>query len=180
MAGEKRYLNDVDNPTVNFGLFCQTADGATITNTVTETSIIGAGQGTLTVPANAFVVGNSYHAKIGGEISAQNGDTITIRIKNGATVLASTGTISLSSCTTQGWEIEIDFTIRTIGVSGSILTNGNFIYNRDTGAFEGFVFNDLQTIDTTLSSTLDITVEWGQAKTQDVIKSTSFMLYNTY
>lgn len=163
-----------------FGLFSQTAQGVTLTNTTTETDILGTGVGSLSVPANAFQVGDSYHAKIGGTISAQNGDEVTIRVKNGASVLASTGLISLQAVTALSWEIEIDFTVRTIGASGTIFTNGNFAYNRNTGSLEGFVFSDLQTIDTTVSSTLSITAEWNQAKTQDIIFTDITTLYKTY
>ncbi len=167
-------------PFTLFGLYSQTIQSSTITNTTTETSIIGTGVGGLIVPANTFEVGNSYHGKIGGVISNQNNDTIWIRIKAGSTILASTGNITLSTATTQGWECELDFTIATIGATGSICTNGNFAYNRNAGSLEGFVFQDVQPIDTTIANTLDITVEWGQAKTQDEIYSANFVLYKTY
>ena len=162
------------------GLYAQTVVSATLTNTTTETSIVGSGVGSLTIPANHFVVGDSYHAKIGGEISAQNGDDITIRIKSGATVLATTGIISLSPTTGLGWECEIDFTIAAIGATGSMCTNGNFAYTRNTGGLEGYVFQDVETFDTTVANTLDITAEWGQAKTQDEIHSANFVLHKTY
>tara|TARA_R110002074_G_scaffold197834_1_gene365292 strand:+ start:135 stop:788 length:654 start_codon:yes stop_codon:yes gene_type:complete len=163
-----------------YGLYAQTVVSATVTNTTTETSIVGSGVGSLTVPPNTFLRGDSYHAKIGGVISAQNGDDITINIKTGATVLATTGAISLSPVTALGWELELDFTIASLTATGSICTNGNFAYNRDTGSLEGFVFQDVQTIDTTISNTLDITVTWGQTKTQDQIYSANFVLYKTY
>ncbi len=163
-----------------YGLYAQTVQSATITNTTTETSVIGSGVGSLTVPADTFLRGDSYHAKIGGVISAQNGDTIEIHIKTGSTVLASTGTISLSPVTALGWELELDFTIASLTATGSMCTNGNFAYNRDTGSLEGFVFQDVQTIDTTISNTLDVTVTWGQAKTQDQIYSANFVLFKTY
>jgi len=162
------------------GLFAQTADSATVTNTTTETSIVGTGVGSLTVPANSFVVGDSYHAKIGGVISAQNGDDITINIKAGSTTLATTGALDLEATTSMAWECEIDFTIATVGASGSICTNGNFAYNRNTGTLEGYVFQDVVTFDTTVDNTLDITVEWAQAKTQDQIYSANFVLHKTY
>ena len=162
------------------GLYAQTVVSATLTNTTTETSIVGTGVGSLTIPANHFVVGDSYHAKIGGEISAQNGDDITIRIKSGATILATTGTIALSPTTGLGWECEIDFTIAAIGVTGSICTNGNFAYTRNTGGLEGYVFQDVEVFNSTVANTLDITAEWGQAKTQDQIHSANFVLHKTY
>ena len=162
------------------GLYSQTVQSATVTNTTTETSIVGTGVGSLTVPANTFVVGDSYHAKIGGVLSAQNGDDITIRVKSGSTVLATTGALDLEATTSMAWECEIDFTIAAIGASGSICTNGNFAYNRNTGTLEGYVFQDVVTFDTTVDNTLDITVEWAQAKTQDQIYSANFVLHKTY
>ena len=166
--------------TVSAGLYAQTAQSTTITNTTTETSIVGTGVGSLTFAADHFVVGDSYHAKVGGVIAAQNGDDITIRIKSGSTVLATTGTISLSPTTDLGWECELDFTVAAIGASGTMCTNGNFAYTRNTGGLEGYVFQDVETFDTTVSNTLDITVEWGQAKTQDTIYSANFVLHKVY
>jgi len=162
------------------GLYAQTTQSATLTNTTTETSIVGTGVGSLTIAANGYVVGDSYHAKIGGVISAQNNDTITIRIKKGSTVLATTGTLTLEAVTNMAWECEIDFTVSAIGATGSMCTNGNFAYNRNTGSLEGFVFQDVETFDTTIANTLEITAEWGQAKTQDEIHSANFVLHKTY
>ena len=45
---------------------------------------------------------------------------------------------------------------------------------------EGYVFQDVETFDTTVANTLDITAEWGQAKTQDEIHSANFVLHKTY
>ena len=163
-----------------FGLYAQTVQSATVTNTTTETSIIGSGVGGLTVAPNTFELGASYHGKIGGLISNQNNDDITVRIKKDGDVLATTGLITLETTSNQGWECELDFTIASLGASGSIVTNGNFAYNRNTGSLEGFVFQDTQPIDTTVSNTLDITVEWGQAKNQDEIYSANFVLFKTY
>jgi len=172
------------NPATLYGLYSQTVQSATITGT-TETSVVGTGVGGLTVPANFFSVGDSYHGKIGGKIGdTSNGDDITVRIKTGATVLASTGLFTLDTTQAislggEGWECELDFTIATIGASGTICTNGNFAYTK-TGdkKVQGYVFQDVQTIDTTVSNTLDITVEWNQ--TGNDIYSANFVLFKTY
>lgn len=173
-------LSVVPIPAPSIGFYAQTVVSTTITNTTTESSIVGSGVGTLSVPADTFIVGDSFHAKIGGIISASNGDEITIRIKTGSIVLASTGLISLEAVTNLGWEIELDFTITKIGAIGEISTNGNFAYNRNTGSLEGFVFQDVQNIDTTIANNLDVTVEWNQAKTADQIYSSNFVLYKVY
>ena len=45
---------------------------------------------------------------------------------------------------------------------------------------EGYVFQDVEAFDSTIANTLDITAEWGQAKTQDEIHSANFVLHKTY
>ena len=152
------------NPATLYGLYSQTVNSATI-STVGEQSIIGSGVGSLSIPANGFVVGDSFHAKIGGVINATGGggrSELIVKIKAGATILASTGVFDLDTANNQGWECELDFTIATIGATGSICTNGNFAYVKDNDRkVSGYIFQDAQTIDTTISNTLDITVEWN-------------------
>jgi len=186
------HATDADRPQFNngtswrgfgdlFGLYSQTVQSATITGT-TETSVIGTGVGSLTIPANAFRVGDSFHGKIGGIISGTaNGDNITLRIKSDGTVLASTGAFTLDTTTApgEGWEMELDFTIQTLGATGSICTNGNFAYTKSNDKkVNGYVFQDVQPIDTTASNILDITVEWAQTGT--TIYSANFVLYRTF
>jgi len=166
------------------GLYSQTVVSATITGT-TETSIVGSGVGGLAVPANGFTVGDSFHAKIGGLIGdTSNGNEITLYVYANAVLLASTGLISLDttqaiSAGGEGWEFELDFTVAAIGATGSICTNGNFAYTK-TGdkKVQGYVFQDVQTIDTTIANTLDIRVKWNQ--TGQDIYSANFVLYRTY
>ena len=168
-------------PYVNtYGLFSQTADGPSVGNTLVETSIVGTGVGSLTVPANFFKVGDSFHAKIGGLISTQPNHEITIRAKSGSTVLETTGIIILELATNQPWELELDFTIRSIGATGEIKTNGNFVYNRDTNVYVGTVLGDVEVLDTTVPNTLDITAEWGQEDTSDSIVVKQLILTKTF
>jgi hypothetical protein len=165
------------------GLYAQTVVGSTI-NTVGEQSIVGTGVGSLSIPGDTFVVGDSYHGKIGGLINATGGggrSEITINIKAGSTILATTGVFDLDTATNQGWECELDFTIASIGVVGSICTNGNFAYTKDGNrAVYGYIFQDVEVIDTTISNTLDITVEWNVLNGGDDIYSANFVLYKTY
>jgi len=178
-SGDAEILN---KPT-SWGNYAQTVVSATI-NTAPEQSIIGTGVGSLSIPANAFSVGDSFHGKMGGLINATGGggrSEITIRIKTGATVLASTGVFDLDNATNQGWEIELDFTIATIGAAGSICTNGNFAYTKNgSRQVFGYIFQDVQPIDTTISNTLDITVEWNVLNGGDDIYSANFVLYKVY
>ena len=65
----------------NYGLFAQTANSTVITNTTAESSLINGGVGSLTVPANGFSVGDSFHASLAGHISCVGSATLRIRIK---------------------------------------------------------------------------------------------------
>ena len=161
------------------GFYSQTVDSATITNTTTESTLIGAGVGQLSVPANTFQVGNAYLVKIGGIISAPNGDLVRFRIKaNGGTVvLADTGNITLKNATNKVWQLEIQFVIRAIGAAGaaSIKTHFVFSYEEDSSdKFDSQAFDVLNntTFNTTILNTLDITAQWGQVSAIDSIYST--------
>lgn len=168
---------------ISIGNYAQTANSSTI-NTTGEQSIIGTGVGSLSIPANIFAVGDSFHGKMGGLINATGGggrSEITIKVKTGTTILASTGVFDLDTSTNQGWEIELDFTIAAIGATGTICTNGNFAYTKDgSRQVFGYIFQDVQVIDTTVSNTLDITVEWNVLNGGDDIYSANFVLYKVY
>lgn len=170
---------------LSIGLFSQTADGTAVTNTTTPTNILGTGVGTLTVPANGFTAGDSFHCNIKGQISCLNNETIVIELKSGAVTLASSGTLTLPNMTSQPFEIEADFTIRTIGAAttASIFTCAEFNYIQNSGtSFQGKMFQSLNntTFDTTISNTLQVHVTWGSASTSNSIQSRITNLRRTY
>lgn len=171
-------------PTV-FGLFAQTGDSTPVTNTVTETTIIDSGVGTLTVGANQFAVGDSFRADFGGVLNVGNNQTIRIRVKAGSVILADSGVQPISNITNDIWSLSINFTIRQIGAAtvASIVSLGSFHYVKTVnGTVEGFSFNTVNntTFDTTVSNTLDVTVQWGAASTSNSIYSDTFVLNKIY
>ena len=172
-------------PTNSFGLFAQTADSTPVTATNVETTIIGAGVGTLTVPANGFSVGDSFVAKLYGHISCVGTATIQIRVKSGSVLLADTGVITLDVTTNKHWNIEVNFTIRSLGIAsvGSIVSAGLFSYIKNSGLnFEGanFVFLNNTTFDTTGNNTLVITAQWNTNNAGNNIYSDLFILNKIY
>ena len=169
----------------SYGLYTQTASSTPVTNTTTETSLLDGGVGTLTVPANGFKVGDSFHAILTGYISSVNNHTLRIRIKTDGIVLADTGVITMAGATGRHWKLEVYFTIRTLGASGvaSIATGGTFMYTKNASTnFEGTNFSTETTtgFDTTISNTLSITAQWGTANAGDSIYSEIFTLNKTY
>ena len=168
-----------------YGLFAQTSNSSTVTNTTTETSIIGSGVGTLSVPAGAFSVGDSFSGRMVGHISSKNNDTIRIKVKSGSVILGDSGLITMPQTTSKHYIIDLNFTIRATGAAGvaSIVTGMVFTYSKDaSNAFEGSNFSteNNTTFDTTVSNTLVITVQWGSTNAANSIYSEIFTLTKTY
>lgn len=168
-----------------YGLYTQTESSTPIANTTVESSLIGAGVGSLLVPANGFSVGDSFHAKLIGHISCNGAATIRFKIKSGSVILADTGVVDLDASTNRHWEINVYFTIRELGGAGtaSIASGGIFSYVKNSGVnFEGTNFSIINdtTFDTTTANTLSVTAEWGSANIADSIYSEIFTLTKTY
>lgn len=162
------------------GLFAQTSDGVVVTNTQVETNIIGSGQGSLSVPANGFKVGDSFEAVLSGIISTENNHYLTINVKSGSQILATTLGILMSHCANQPFQIRITFTIKSIGVNGEVSTFGSFTYNNNQIELKGVMFTDNEVLNTTIQNTLQVTAQWSQTDTHDSIQCKNFTLHKTY
>ena len=163
------------------GLFAQTSNSTPITATTVETSLLGVGVGTLSVPANGFTIGGSFTGNMSGIMSAKNNDTIVIRVKSGSVTLAQSSPFTLPAITNQVWNLTLDFTIRTLGGSGvaSIVTLGQMhILKLASGTQEGFGFNTVNTttFDTTISNTLTVTAQWSSNSALNSIYTDLFVL----
>ena len=173
-------------PATSYGLFAQTADSIPVDNTALETTIIGPGVGTLTVPANGFSVGDSFACALDGLLTCGSSATLHIRVRTLAGVLlADTGIIDMAAATDKSWIINLYFTIRTLGVPtvASISSGGLFSYIRNGGTqFEVYVLSTINntTFDTTVNNTLIITAEWDPASTGNSIVTRNFTLTKIY
>lgn len=168
-----------------YGLYAQTALGTNITNTITETSLVGTGVGSLTVPANFFSVGDSFVAKMCGLLSCANNETIHIRVKSNGTTIADAGVFAMKISTNKYFELTMDFTVTKIGATGvaELFTNGQYSYNHNAAgeiAGNNFALINNTSFDTTVNNVLSITAEWGSAKTANSIRSQNFVLTKTY
>jgi hypothetical protein len=172
-------------PSTSYGLYAQTVTGPNVTG-IAEQSIIGAGVGTLSVPANAFSIGDSFTAALDGIISCISSATIHIYVKTVAgAILADTGVVSLAAATNKSWILNLYFTVRTLGGVGvaSISSGGLFSYIRNGGTqFEGFVLSTINatTFDTTVNNELVITAQFNTANAGNTIKSYNFTLQKVY
>ena len=174
------------NPyTITGGLFAQTALGTVITDTIVETSLVGPGVGSLSVPPNFFKVGDSFVAKMCGNLSCAGSETIHIRIKSNGITIADAGVFSMKITTNKFFELTIDFTVTKIGAAGvaELFVNGQYSYNHNAAgeiAGNNFALISNTTFDTTVSNTLTVTGQWGLANINNSIQSQNFVLTKTY
>ncbi len=184
LRGDGSWQPITPGPTL-YGLYAQTALGPNISATITETTLIGTGVGSLTVPANGFQVGDSFIAKMCGNISSANNETVHIRVRSNGTVIADAGVFTLNLATNKHFELSIDFTVTKIGGPGvaELFVNGQFSYNKNANNnIDGINFSliDNTIFDTTTGLTLNITAQWGSTNINNSIQSQNFVLSKTY
>lgn len=170
---------------LNYGLFSQTGNSTPITNTTSELSLIDGGVGTLSVPANSFKVGDSFSANFSGLLSSLNNAELTINVKSGSVILATSGRQILPSTSNDVWLLNLSFTVRQIGAANtaSIITIGTFYdIKQSNGQQQGFSFisANTTTFDTTTSNTLDVTAQWQSASASNSIYSNTFNLQKIF
>ena len=171
---------------IAYGLFSQTGSSITVSGTTVESSIIGGGVGSLSIPANGFRVGDSFHGVLIGHMSCVGTATLQIRIKTSTGILLSdTGVIAMEAATNKHWKLDVNFTIRNLGAAstGSIASGGLFSYTKNSGFnFEGINFSIINntTFDTTITNTLLITAEWNTNNSGNSIYSETFILNKIY
>jgi hypothetical protein len=150
-----------------YGLYSQTSI-KTVVNTNVETSLIGTGVGSLSVPANYFQNGYSFLYKTGGIFrDSANGQLIRFRLRNSG-VLFDSGILVLSNVNTlRGWNIETQFTY----YGGNIISNFSFSYTDGNNDSFGFTNQGTNAINNAVPNTLDFTVQWTTASANNTITS---------
>jgi hypothetical protein len=174
---------DIDNDyngtvwTVNDGtIFTQTAD-ATVASTVTETTILGTGSGTLTIPASYLYSGNTIVIKVWGYMTTNGTPTLDIKFKLGSTTIASTGATTLVSVATNGYfEAEAVLTPRASpGAAAAIMGQGKFTYFSSATTPNMISAMNTATVNAATNGSLavNVTATWGTSDAANKIVSTN-------
>jgi len=169
----------------SYGLFAQTSLSDPIVFASGESSLIGQGVGTLSVPANSFKIGDSFTAKMCGQLNSANNQIIRFRVRSNGVVILDALEYTLSTATNKFFDLILDFTIANIGGAGTaeLFANGVFTYNKNAGnTIEGVNFGLISNtvFDTTVENNLTITAEWITSSAGDTIRSQNFTLTKVY
>ena len=177
--------------TNNYGLYTQTGDSSPISGSAsavqTSGSLFDGGVGSLTVPANGFRVGDTFHMKMSGMINIAQGNDLDIQFKSDSVTLVDTGVITMAASSNKNWNLDVTFVIRNIGPAGtaSILSTGELMVRKDGAGGETvseiFSFNNNSTFDTTIQNTLRCEAVLDSACTAaENIYSEMFVLHKIY
>ena len=169
------------------GVYSQTTEGTDKTGTTYQSILSGTGVGSLSVPANTFKVGDTYHADLCGIMSSVNNDDISIQINAGPTSAVTLLGLNqvLKSATDKVFTLKIKFVVRAIGAAGvaQMATYAEFMYNDDaSNKSETFVFynENPTTFDTTTANVLDILVKYNSANAGNKSRSDLFTIHKAY
>jgi hypothetical protein len=160
-VGTQRY-------TIPFTAFTATADGLD-SNVNTETSILGTGVGSKTIPANSVAAGRTIKIKVCGYKNAGSAQAITIKVKLGSTVICTTGSITPTVATNSYFEVVALLTFRTTGSSGLVMGNAKFLETGTTTQTSSMDNISAIAVNTTGTLAIDVTAQWGSAATTNVI-----------
>lgn len=157
-------------------------DDKLVDNTTTETTLLAASVvGTATIAANHFQPGKVVKLRARGYWNTDAGNSsFNIRFKIGGVTIATGAINATASMTTLPWDVEIEATCRTTGVTGTIMIAGSFnnIQDGTTRAAYKWDMNAgaAGTIDTTGALTVDLTAQMGTATADNYIVCTSLVI----
>ena len=165
--------------TVERSLYNATAN-TSISNTTTETTLIGSGVGSLAIAANTITAAGNFRIRAAGLLTTGAAPgTLRIRANFGTVVVLDTTAIippiNLSSRT---WTL--DALVEVGAPGGSMTISGEARFEFGTGvqseviAWEATILN--ATADSTISNTFNLTAQWGLAATTETITGEIFAL----
>jgi hypothetical protein len=162
-------------------LFTQTNSVTYGPSSITETSIVGTGQGTKTLPADWYTVGKTVKVTLYGYCSNVAGHALRIRAKlidsTPTTVLlcdTTAGTLATASSDDQ-FMVSLIITCRTTGATGTVMSQMS-VFPEGNAAFPQAVNTTTATIDTTKTQQIEITAQWGTSHASNTMTITNLAI----
>lgn len=153
----------VNNLTPVGGIYSGISDGATISSSTFTDLLPTTSLGSLSVPADTFLLGSAFHLVCAGIFPSEDAkDDVEIElcaIQGATTVQLGLVRLDLENFEDEpsNFELEADFIIRTLGVAAQVAVSFDFTFNKKvTKDFKGTRATNLATIDTTQDSTLQL------------------------
>ncbi|MBP6181998.1 hypothetical protein [Flavobacterium sp.] len=133
----------------------------TVTNTTDETTIY-----TSTMAANYLTTGKLMNIKLYGRFFTANSSTIyTFRVKLAGITILTISSVG-QNATDRPFDIDLRSTVRSIGASGTIISYGK---TQQDNLSPNIEIGGLTSINTTLTNTISITVQWSNAYAGNIL-----------
>ena len=146
---------------------------ATSTTTITSAGAIltpttlynGTSVGSNTIPANTLEVGDTIKTKLRGYLNVNVTGVFAFDVQLGGTSLGSASSIVIAHPKTNTLiDLDFEFTVRSIGASGTVIGQGEIHISLGTVATPAMVQlvkTTTTTIDTTTTNLLDYLIDWN-------------------
>lgn len=141
----------------------------TIANTAAETSIVAATRSNASLTAvakNQWIIGSTIKIKAQGIISSKavTPGNLTIKLKCGATVVATGIAAPIGGMSNEMIDIDLTMTVRSIGSGGTVVAAG-FLKLSSLGvvAITPVLTTTPQTVAQNVAFTLDVSLTWATA-----------------
>ena len=163
--------------------FTQTAD-VNIVNTVTETTLVGSGTGTATLPIGFLVAGKTIRVECEGYYSTKGATAGTLRLRTrlggiAGTVVGDTAAQTLTdNLTNRFWRAVTKITCRTTGAGGTVMAQGEALLHTSAilEAPWEMVNTGTQSINTLAAQAVTFSAEFGTADTSNSITQTNMAI----
>jgi hypothetical protein len=149
--------------------------GNTVANTVSATNFAS----NYSILANDCQPGKVYRVTAQGVYGTTGTPNLTVQLRFGSTVIASTATNATSgTVTNQPWRIETQVTCYTAGGSGTVEGQGFALFSTaaTTAQNIGMVNTSTVVVDTTAAQTLQLNTQWGAANSLNTITLRQFIV----
>jgi len=138
-----------------------------VSNTTTETSLVGTVYGSVAYDTGTIVAGTTFRVRAGGHAittdATHGNQQFVLRFKLGTKILCSI-TCSIPQAISDSWQLAIDATVQTTGANGTVGCTGLFAATTNTAADCLATPAATGLVDTTQGSTnFDLTAQWGSA-----------------
>lgn len=140
-----------------------------VANTVTNTSLVGAGVGSLVIPPATVAAGALFRFTLRGYMRSTGSPTASWSVLLGGTLLMSAN-YTAAVGVNKGWSLDGDFAFYSVGGAATVwcqsylnLSNVTYDTNNITSA----------TVDTTVSNTIDFKVQWSAADALNAVHCTN-------
>jgi hypothetical protein len=153
---------------------------ATATTTITSTGAIltpttlynGTAIGSNTISANTLQVGDTIKTKLKGYLNVSVTGVFAFDVQLGGSSLGSASSIVIAHPKTDTLiELDFEFTVRSVGATGSVIGQGSVnisLGSVATPALVQLVKTTTTTIDTTTSNLLDYLIDWNSGFTGNI------------